>query len=265
MTQFAEIQIDRIALGESNIRKIDADLGVDDLAKSIEEQGLLQPIIVRKLGDKYELVAGQRRLIAMTRLGRTTVPSMIVDTSNPATLMLISLIENVQRVDIDDRDRAAAVEKLVETNHGDYAVVAKMLGKPESTIRTWTGYHGVPDEIKDMKDKKLLDVQEAIKLTRMLGPTKAVEVAKQIVILPRNQREKVYHGLKRWSALEPEEVISIATRPPKEKPLSIRFMASILAGLESAAAARDESPEETVQYIVREWLEKRHYISSGGQ
>ena len=262
MPQFAEIDIEKIALGEPNVRKTDVDLGIDELARSIEEQGLLQPVIVRKLGNEFELIAGQRRLTALMRLGKRAIPAMIVDTSNPTTLMLISLIENVQRVDIDDRDRAAAVEKLVEANNGDYAAVAKMLGKPESTIRTWTGYHGVPDEIKDMKDKKLLDVQEAIKLTRMLGPSKAVEVAEQIVKLPKDRRKKVFHGLKRWTALEPEEVISIANRPPKEKPLSIKFMSSILTALERAAAARGEAPEETVQYIVREWLEKRHYIEA---
>jgi len=174
--------------------------------------------------------------------------------------MLISLIENLQRVDIDDRDRAAAVEKLVEANNGDYAIVARMLGKHEATIRTWTGYHGVPDEIKDMKDKKLLDVQEAIKLTTMLGPDKAVDVARHITTFPKDQRKKIYRGLKKWSALEPEEAISFATRPPAQKPLTIRFMSSILTALERAAGARGETPEETVQYIVREWLEKRHYI-----
>jgi ParB family chromosome partitioning protein len=262
MPKFEDIDIEKIALGEPNVRKTDVDLGIDELAHSIEEQGLLQPIIVRKSGDEYELIAGQRRLTAVMRLGNHTIPAMIVDTSNPTTLMLISLIENVQRVDIDDRDRAAAVEKLVEANNGDYAAVAKMLGKRESTIRTWTGYHGVPDEIKDMKDKRLLDVQEAIKLTAMLGPSKAVKVAEEIVKLPRDKRQRIYRGLKKWTALEPEEVISIATRPPKEKPLTIKFMSSILTALERAAAARGEAPEETVKYIVREWLEKRHYIEA---
>jgi len=262
MPKFEDIDVEKIALGEPNVRKIDVDLGIDELARSIEEQGLLQPIIVRESGDGFELIAGQRRLTSVMRLGRSTIPAMIVDTSNPTTLMLISLIENVQRVDIDDRDRAAAVERLVEANNGDYAGVAKMLGKPESTIRTWTGYHGVPDEIKDMKDRKLLDVQEAIKLTTMLGPSKAVKVAEEIVKLPKDKRQRIYRGLRKWTALEPEEVISIATRAPKEKPLTIKFMASILTGLERAAAERGEAPEDTVKSIVREWLEKRHYIEA---
>ena len=102
MQQFADIDIEKITLGEPNVRKTDTDLGLDELARSIEEQGLLQPVIVRKLGDEFELIAGQRRLVALIRLGRHTIPAMIVDTSNPTTLMLISLIENVQRVDIDD-------------------------------------------------------------------------------------------------------------------------------------------------------------------
>ena len=152
MPKFDEIDIEKIILGEPNVRKIDVDLGIDDLARSIKEQGLLQPVIVRKLEDGFELIAGQRRLSALTKLKETKVPAMIVDTADPNTMMLISLIENVHRVDIDDRDRAAAIEKLVEANNGNYAIVAKMLGyKTEETIRKWSGYHGVPDEIKEMK------------------------------------------------------------------------------------------------------------------
>ena len=264
MPQFAEIDVEKITLGEPNVRKTDVDLGIDELAQSIEEQGLLQPIIVRKLGNEFELIAGQRRLTAFVRLGKLTIPAMIVDTSNPTALMLISLIENVQRVDLDDRDRAAAVEKLVEANDGDYAVVARMLGyKSDSTIRKWTGYHGVPEEIKEMKDRGQLEIDEAIKLKNMLGPSKAVDVAKQIITFPKDQRTKILRGMKTWTALEPEEVISIATRPPKEKPVTVRFMTSILTALERAAAARGETPSQTVQHIVREWLGKHRYIDTG--
>ncbi len=260
MPRFSEIPIEKIILGEPNVRKSDTDLEIDELAKSIEEQGLLQPIIVRKLNDEFELIAGQRRLSALTKLGTSKVPAMIVDISNPTTLMLISLIENVQRVDINERDRAAAIEKLVDANNGDYAAVAKMLGKHESTIRTWSGYHGVPAEIKSMKEKGQLKIQEAIRLTQMLGPSKAIDVAKEVISFPEEQRKKILRGLKVYSALEPEEVISIARRPPKEKPLTIKFMTTMMTALERASVARGETPAQTVQYIVRDWLVKQHYI-----
>jgi len=81
---------------------------------------------------------------------------MIVYTSDPKTLMLISLIENVQRVDVYDRDRAAAIEKLVDANNGDYALVARMIGMHEVTIRKWAGYHGVPEELKKTIDISML-------------------------------------------------------------------------------------------------------------
>jgi len=262
MPKFAEIEIEKIVLGAPNVRKTDVDLGINELAQSIKEQGLLQPIIVRKLGKEFELIVGQRRLTAHIKLGKPTIPAMIIDTSDSNTLMLISLIENVQRVDIDERDRCAAVEKLVDANNGDYALVAKMLGKTEQTIRTWSGYHGVPEELKKMKDRGVLERDHAIKLTRMLGPSKAIEVAKEIASFPKEQKKKVLGGLKRYSALEPEEVISWATRPPKEKPLSVRFMSSVMVALERAAADRGETPSETVQQIVREWLAARHYIGS---
>lgn len=262
MPDFDEIEIEKIVLGKPNVRKIDVDLEIDELARSIEEQGLLQPIIVHKLGDEFELIAGQRRLTALIKLGRPTIPAMIVDTSDKNTMMLISLIENVQRVDIDDRDRAAAIEQLVDANNGDYAAVAKVLGKSEQTIRGWSGYHGVPEELKKMKDQGLLDREAATSLTRMLGPDKAVDVAKEMVKLPKRKHKKALYGLRKYTAVEPEEAISLATKDPKDKHVTIRFMASLMAALERAAGARGETTDQTVQYIVREWLEKRHYLQS---
>jgi ParB/RepB/Spo0J family partition protein len=263
MAKFDEIEIGKIALGEPNVRKIDVDLGIDELAKSIEEQGLLQPIIVHKINGNYELIAGQRRLTALIKLGRKTVPAMIVDTSDPNTMMLISLIENIQRVDIDERDRAAAIEKLVDANNGDYAAVAKMLGKSEGTIRSYSGYHGVPDELKTLKEKQIFDRSQVISLTRMLGPDKAVEVGKEISTFPKRERERALRGIRKYTALQPEEVISWAKSETTEKQLTIRFMSSIMTALERAAADRDESPTDTIHYIVREWLEKRNYIKVG--
>ncbi len=260
MTVFSEIDVKKIILGTVNIRKTDVELKIDELAKSIEEQGLLQPIIVHEMGKEFELVAGQRRFAAFARLGRTTIPAMIIDTSDTNTLLLLSLLENVQRVDVDDRDRAAAIEKLVDANNGSYETVAKMLGMSEATIRTWSGYHGVPEELKEMKDKGQIKREEAIRLTTMLGPSKAIKVAKEISKLPQVQRKKVVTGIKKYSLLETEEVIAIAKRPPIVKQVTIRFMTSMMTALEKAAAARGETPENTVEYVVREWLTKHKYI-----
>jgi len=262
MAEFTEIDVNKIRLSDTaNVRKTDVELKISELAKSIEEHGLLQPIVVRRVGSEYELIAGQRRLVAVTRLGSTKVPAMIVDVSDDNTCLLLSLLENVQRVDIDDRDRAMAIERLVDANNGDYGVVAKMLGMNEQTIRTWSGYHGVPEELKIMKDKGEIKREEAIRLTHLLGPNKAVEVAKEIRQFPKEQRKKVFRGLKTYTLLEPEEVIAIAKRPPKEKHVTLRFVASIWIALERAAADRGETPLHTIEYIVREWLESRNYIA----
>ena len=72
MAQFDEIEIEKITLGAPNVRKIDVDLEIDELARSIEEQGLLQPVILHKTNGNYELIAGQRRLTALIKLGRKT-------------------------------------------------------------------------------------------------------------------------------------------------------------------------------------------------
>lgn len=192
MANFAEIDINKVHFGETNVRKTDVELQINELANSIEEQGLLQPIVVRKVGNEFQLIAGQRRLAAVTRLGTATIPAMIVDIDDEKTCLLLSLLENVQRVNIDDRDRATAIEKLVDAHNGDYSIVAKMLGMSESTVRKWSGYHGVPEELKQMKDKGIIQREEAVRLTHLLGPEKAVVVAQEIKKLPQEQRKKVY-------------------------------------------------------------------------
>jgi ParB family chromosome partitioning protein len=209
MTRFAEIEVDKVRFAPTNVRKTNVELRIDELAKSIEEQGLLQPILVRKIGNEYELIAGQRRLAAITKLGNAKVPAMIIETADDKVCLMLSLLENVQRVDLDDRDRAAAIERLVDAHNGDYALVAKTLGLTEATIRTWSGYHGVPEQLKAMKDKGEIKREEAIRLTHLLGPKKAVEVASEIRNLPPQQRKKVVQGFKKYTLLEPEEVIAL--------------------------------------------------------
>jgi len=260
--KYAEIDIDKIRFAETNVRKIDVELRIDELADSIDKQGLLQPIVVRPIGNEYELIAGQRRLAALIRLKEDKVPAMIVDITDTNTCLLLSLLENIQRVDVDDRDRANAIERLVDANNGDYGVVAKLLGFSEQTIRKWSGYHGVPEELKIMKDKDMIKREEAVRLVELLGPTKAVIVAKEISKFPKKQRGKAITRMKRFTLLEPEEAIKLAlhTGQAKAKDVTLRFMTSMWAGIERAAAERGETPEHMIQSIVREWLQSRQYI-----
>lgn len=109
------------------------DRGLDDLSASIREVGVLQPIIVRPKGDRYELVAGERRLRASLRAGRTTVPAVVRETADEQ-LLLDALIENVQRVDLNPLEEAAGYRALLDDLGLTHERLAARVGRSRATI-----------------------------------------------------------------------------------------------------------------------------------
>ena len=136
-----DIKMADIQMSEFNIRKdLNAgieDTGLEDLAESIKEKGLLNPLIVRRLSDgTYELIAGQRRFLACQRLGWETIPAIIRDITDDTDATIISLIENVHRADLNPIDKSRAYQKIYE-RYNDYNKVAKETGVSVSTIRKY--------------------------------------------------------------------------------------------------------------------------------
>jgi len=136
-----EVRLSDIQLGELNTRKdLTAgieDTGLEDLANSIKEKGLLNPLIVRKNDDgTYGLIAGQRRFLACQRLGWKTIPAIIRDITDDTDATIISLIENVHRADMNPIDKARAYHRIYE-KYKDYNKVAKETGVSISTIRKY--------------------------------------------------------------------------------------------------------------------------------
>jgi ParB family chromosome partitioning protein len=136
-----EIRIADIVVSESNTRKdLEAggeDAGLDELANSIRDRGLLSPITVMKRTDgKYDLVAGQRRFLACSRVGMQTIPSIIRDRLDDTDATIISLIENVHRADMNPIDKARAYQKIYQ-KYQDYEVVSKQTGVTTQTIKKY--------------------------------------------------------------------------------------------------------------------------------
>ena len=157
-----EIELTDIDVSEFNTRK---DLGagteetsLDDLANSIQERGLLSPITVRKSKDKkYDLVVGQRRFLACKKIGLKTIPAIIRSKLDDTDATIISLIENVQRADMNPIDKARAYQSIYD-KYQDYKKVAKETGVSVTTIKKYL---------------TLLDLSASIqeKLTTADGPT----------------------------------------------------------------------------------------------
>ena len=107
--------------------------GLAELADSIREHGILQPLSVRKVSGSYELVSGERRLRAAKLAGLTEVPCILVDVDTEAS-SLLALVENLQRRDLDFLEEALALDKLIRTYHLSQEEAARRIGKSQSAV-----------------------------------------------------------------------------------------------------------------------------------
>jgi len=143
-----ECAIDDIIPNQNQPRKLFNKTSIDELAASIEEKGILQPLIVRKIGGgKYELIAGERRWRASKQIHLETVPVIIKDVENDEVLE-IALIENIQREDLNPIEEALAYKELLSTYQHTQDELAKRLGKDRSSIANTLRLLKLPEQIR---------------------------------------------------------------------------------------------------------------------
>ena len=153
---------------------------LEDLTNSIKEQGVIQPIIVRKSNfenSKYELIAGERRWLAAREAGLHEIPVVITEADDLKSLEF-AIIENVQRHDLNPLEEALAYKKLIDDFSYDQEKVSKFIGKSRSYITNSLRLLNLPNEIlKLIEDKKLTAGHAKI----LVGLENAVSIASKII------------------------------------------------------------------------------------
>ena len=129
----AEISIDALQAGVHQPRKMFAKEELDSLAASIRENGILQPLLVRRCSDGFEVIAGERRLRAAKLAGLNTVPCMVVEMEEQDAAVC-SLLENLQRQDLSCFEEAEGIARLIVEFGMTQTQAAERLGKQQSTI-----------------------------------------------------------------------------------------------------------------------------------
>ncbi|MCX5667792.1 MAG: ParB/RepB/Spo0J family partition protein [Candidatus Omnitrophica bacterium] len=125
---------------------------LNDLVNSIKEKGIIQPVLVRKTIDGYELIAGERRLRAAAMLKLENVPAIIKDVGD-VDMLEIALIENIQREELNPIDEARAFERLTTEFNFTQDKIAETLGKDKSTISNAIRLLGLPRKVQDHVSK----------------------------------------------------------------------------------------------------------------
>ncbi|MDD6415931.1 nucleoid occlusion protein [Lactobacillus porci] len=131
--QIQDLPLARIHPNRFQPRHAFSSESINELAQTLREEGLLQPIIVREDGEEYEIIAGERRFRAAQSLGWEKIPAIVNNLSDQQTASL-ALIENLQREDLNPIDEATAYENLMELNSLTQAQLAKDIGKSQSYV-----------------------------------------------------------------------------------------------------------------------------------
>ena len=186
-----EIDLNQIRVSELNTRKDLAagteDASVADMANSIREKGLLNPVMVRMAPDGlYEVVAGQRRVLACRQLGMASIPAVVRDDLSDADAVVVSLIENVHRADMNPMDKARAYQAIY-AKHGSVQLVAKETGVHQSTVRRYLPFVDLAPSIQE-------------RITTSGGFASAETYSVLAKTFPADQQEEVLEQIQEFSA-----------------------------------------------------------------
>ncbi len=175
-----EIPIGNISPNPWQPRQTFDDDALTELTASIEASGLLQPIVVRSVGSRYELIAGERRWRALQRLGWAKVPAIVRELDDRAALTL-AMIENLQRDDLNSLDEAQGYHRLILEFKLPQAEVARLVGKDRSTVANILRLLKLPADVQALLQQKKLSEGHARALLALDTPAEMSKVARQIV------------------------------------------------------------------------------------
>ena len=185
----AEIPISQIQPNPYQPRKTFNEASIEELARSVREHGIVQPLVVTRAGDKYKLIAGERRFRAAQKSGLTTVPALIKEMMQEGDALQIALIENIQREDLNPIEEAMAYHQL----HDDFQLtqeeISKRVGKERSTVANFLRLLKLPDPVKKLLASGQLSMGHARALLAIESPKKQEQLADRVVRKSLNVRQ----------------------------------------------------------------------------
>lgn len=174
-----EVPLDQISVNPFQPRRTFDRQRLEELAKSIKELGVLQPIIVRRAGVGYELVAGERRVRASRIAGNKTIPA-IVRNLDEQDMIEIAFIENLQREQLNELEEAEAFGRLVSENAGNVAAVADRLGKDVESVQSRLWLLALPQVVKKAVVARLISLEHAKIIAKIRNEKRQVEALEKI-------------------------------------------------------------------------------------
>ena len=260
--ELQDIQVANVTVwDEAQARNLDAE-GVNELAKSIESEGLQSPPLVQEEKDgTYSLIMGQRRLAALNKLGVKTAPMLVLGRrkrQGMSDAKAISIIENLHRKNMSTAETAQACQYLVETE--GKAKTAKMLGISRDTLREYLGFAAVPEDIKKMVPGKL-SRRDAVRICKTVSDTgKAMQVAVRASKYNQAQRKRYLDALEKLgNSAEHAEISKLANSFRARQNITIKLSKSQAKGLARLSKQKEMEPAEFSHKILSNYLSKQGF------
>jgi ParB family chromosome partitioning protein len=175
------VPVERVMAGRSQPRRKFEEEPLEELAASIRENGILQPLVVVPNGTNYELIAGERRLRAAIRAGLDKVPVVLRDATPEGEMLELALVENLQREDLGTLERARAYERLLESHGLTQEDVARKVGKSRVAVANTLRLLALPQPVLDSVDQGLLTEGHARALLALPTAARQIEAMQSVV------------------------------------------------------------------------------------
>jgi len=191
-----EIAVERITASPFQPRRTFDEAKIDELAASIRNQGIIQPLVVRPMGDGFELIAGERRWRAAMRAGLSRVPVVIRDASDHETLQL-ALVENLQREDLNAIEEASGYRRLQEEFHWSQEEMAEKVGKSRPAISNSLRLLTLPAEVQQHVSAGSLPAGQARALLGLHTEPLIISACREVIAkgLSTRETEKMVRNL----------------------------------------------------------------------
>lgn len=272
--ELVEIDVDKIDMSLENVRKTDVNTDVDQLAKEIASDGLMQPIEVRPKKDekdneqydkdekdiRYDVIQGQRRLLAVKKLGWKKIRAFVLTTGFPTKNDKIrSLKENVDRVDIHPMDKAEVILDLLEEYDGDWGLLSEMLNRSESTLKNWARFGEIPVGIQKMIADRKITKRDAVRLSTY-SEVDSEELEKIADKIANIDGTKEKQAVLQYVRRNPKSKLSDINKVIPGMYIGMSFNAMVGKALKSAC--KGEEPRDFIKKLTLKYLYDNGYLVS---
>ena len=213
--EIIEVSLDDIIPNRFQPRLSFDEQGLNELAESIRQHGIIQPLVLRKIGDKYEIIAGERRYKASYIAGLTKVPAVIIDLNDNESAE-VAIVENIQRKDLSPIEEAKSYKKLLDRGYLTQDQLASRMGKNQSTVSNKLRLLNLDEKVQDALLNNKISERHARSLLKLDNKEEQKKVLDEIIEKRLNVRDT--EDLINRKLSGEEETINIPSFSQKEIP-----------------------------------------------